>query len=819
MTRRRSAIYLPVALLCAGNLIGFAVVSGKAAPASVVKKEFPKPDVDGTVMKPDGTPAAGAMVTWGTGKEDKLPPLTAVTDDKGQFHFDGKTAWSREESSGTVFAQADGFGITGVRIQYTSDKDFSHTQPLTIALVPAAEARLRFLGPDGKPAAGVMTHVQAFFKNADFIPAPSNLAATSAVSAADGTAVIKNLPLGYETAFVVDNPQFAQLRYPEGQFILTADSGTQWKDIKLQAGGSIDGVMTAPDGRPVAKARVTAQTADSMPKYANTTTDDKGHFSLTQMLPGKYKLSAYLMDPWAATWAARDLPVTLASGEHKSGVKLGILKGAIVKGRILYKNGVKSTGGVNVSVERHTGATVDSAMSVYVEAPGDFHFTLAPGDIKVSVFEGGNSLAQQEFTAKSGETKVVSFTVDAPAPPASVRGIVTDQNGKPVPGATVTFSTASFEPSSTVTSGPDGTFSLSAENSPMIYVRARKGDSVTLKDTPAVDGDNVTLKLQDNALATITGKVVDTNGQPIAGATVTPIEWHARSGDNLDAVTTDASGLYHTGMLPPGFRYSFSTNAKGYASIFTDSLFPQPGETLNAADIVLKRKDSFVAGRVIDSHGFPLARAEVTPNDDRDTHVTTDKQGKFRIDGVAPGDITLEVKKGDEWTNMQVKAGKDDNLIKTYSQAAQQKDQDTRPKPVDYVGKYAPEFNVEKWVNVSPVSMSDLKGKIIVFDMWGCCADQLYETQELAQSLASRGVVAIGLNVSGSKLEDVQAHITQEKLTMPIAIDKDTARALGGGGFEYYSIVGRDGKIAYAGWDSNQMMVVLGKLLAADKSK
>jgi len=780
-------------------------------------KDFPKPDIDGTVMTPDDKPAVGARVTWVTAEKDDKNLLVAVTDEQGRFHFDGKIAWAKKMSLGTVVVQADGYAMSGGRLDVRMDQ--KNPPPIAVTLAPASEAHVKLLDPQGAPAAGAAVRVQGFYKDRNFVNIPDGYpGADKVLSAADGSVSFPGLPQGWTAIIVVDDPRFAQLQYPLNQQKVATAAVTEWEPIKLSLGASIEGVVTTPDGKPVPKAGVQARsTAENTYSQVYAQADENGHFKLEQVVPGQFLVSVNLSPPLSEKMASSDTLVSLSAGQHKIGMKIVLVKGAVITGHVNYRNSIKPASGVGVSVGHRIAGYIANSAYAATDASGNYRVCVSGGLLYVGAQVQGTGNSSQNISAKNGETKTVNFTLDEPLPSAVVHGIVTGQDGKPVAGADILCSTLNYDQPPAVRSGSDGKFTISAANSPMMYLRARKGDSVTIADVPALDGDDVTLKLQDNALASITGKVVDNDGKPITGAKVTGIQWHSRMGLNQDPVTTDNTGNFTLPQLLPGYRYGVQVTAKGFGDGSADQLVPKPGESLSADNIMLKRADSYVAGHVVDSHGFPLANAQVSLGYNDQTTVTTDKQGKFRIDGVAPGDAIVQVKAGDEWMNMQLPTGKDNNVIRTQSMAAQQKEEDTRPKPVDFTGKYAPEFSVSNWVNVSPVAMSDLKGKIIIIDMWGCCADNLFETQQMAQQFASHGVVAIGLNVGGSSLKDVQEHIAKEHLTLPVAIDKDTARGLGGGGFEYYSLIDRAGKIAYTGWDFNQITTKMAGMLADER--
>lgn len=547
-------------------------------------------------------------------------------------------------------------------------------------------------------------------------------------------------------------------------------------------------------------------------------TDEAGHFKVAQLAAAEYTLRADLKPPLSQDWASDGVSCSVAEGGHKTGVNIPLIKGAMITGKVSYIGTHKPAAGIPLMIGHMHGNTLGNEISATTDADGNFRARVAPGFISVYAQIGSGGVRPQQLKVEDGQTSAVSLEIPVPIPPLVVKGIVVDGAGKPVPGADVQVGALNWNTPPPCRSGDDGRFTVSADNTSMVFLRARQGDRVTVDETLALSGDNVTLTLADGVTGSVTGAVVDGDGKPVMGATVTPIQWSMRMGENLPAVTTDAVGGYHFSGLLPGVRYGFQVAMKGYGRGNVDNVVLQPGGSFTAQNVVLPDSNSFVAGHVVDSHGTPLAGATVTWDDDRDVNTTTNKQGAFRLQGVTAGKVVLEVRKDDEWTNMQVDSGKDGVVIRTASQSAQAQQMATQPKPEDSVGKQAPELAVSHWVNVSPVTLEDLRGKFIVFDCWGCCADNLFETQRIVGQLGGRGVVGIGLNVSGSSLKEVQEHVAQEHLTLPVAIDDSTAKGLGTGGFEAYALVDRAGKIAYSGWDFQQLLQTLGQKLAEEQA-
>jgi protocatechuate 3,4-dioxygenase beta subunit len=95
-------------------------------------------------------------------------------------------------------------------------------------------------------------------------------------------------------------------------------------------------------------------------------------------------------------------------------------------------------------------------------------------------------------------------------------------------------------------------------------------------------------------LASLTGRVVDHEGNPVAGANVTPLP--LPSGDfglRLPPVTSDASGRFRAAELPPGCEYSLTVESPGTPRnrrfAFLKQATVKPGETTDVGEIKFDR--------------------------------------------------------------------------------------------------------------------------------------------------------------------------------------------------------------------------------------
>lgn len=96
----------------------------------------------------------------------------------------------------------------------------------------------------------------------------------------------------------------------------------------------------------------------------------------------------------------------------------------------------------------------------------------------------------------------------------------------------------------------------------------------------------------------------------------------------------------------------------------------------------------------------------------------------------------------------------------------------------------APNFvGINRWFNSAPLSMNDLRGRVVMVDFWtyGCynCVNTLPYVTRLYETHKDKGFVVVGVHTPEFPFErsagNVQAAMKRHGITYPVAQDNDSA--------------------------------------------
>jgi len=99
------------------------------------------------------------------------------------------------------------------------------------------------------------------------------------------------------------------------------------------------------------------------------------------------------------------------------------------------------------------------------------------------------------------------------------------------------------------------------------------------------------------------------------------------------------------------------------------------------------------------------------------------------------------------------------------------------------IGRKAPEIISPAWINSEPMSLTDLRGKVILVEFWtfGCTNCRNVEPQVIKwhRTYADRGLVVIGIHTPEFSYEKelgaVKRYVQEEKIPYAVAVDNDFA--------------------------------------------
>lgn len=461
----------------------------------------------------------------------------------------------------------------------------------------------------------------------------------------------------------------------------------QGPTLSLEPALSAGGVVVDESGKPVpgVEIRATPQYEGGMRLAAiassggTTRTSSSGRFRMTVLagLGHDLRLSKTGFAP-----ASAEVP-PLAPGRPAADLRLVLRKGRTAFGRILTQDEKPVAGAEVVLSLTPTGDRMGLRLmrTMAVEAAGLEAVTAADGRFEIRDLPAGT----YELTARgrgyaaitvpglaipegAGSTDLGTVLL---MPGVAVEGQVVDPEGRPVSGAEVSVSEAGssmravlrqhVDPPPPILTGPDGFFRIedrrpgetlnlgayragyAAAGVPGVQVPSDKPVRIVLQPTSAVEG-----------------RVVDPDGRPIAGATVfafasDPMRMGRFRFDGPSGpgpATSDEDGLFRVEGVEPG-TIEVRAAAAGYQAAQIKNLEARPGQDLKGVEVVLS-PGAVVEGRVLSPSGRPVAGARVAVAELESrggqfnpSGAISDGEGRYRMDGIAPGPRAVEAEHPD----------------------------------------------------------------------------------------------------------------------------------------------------------------------------
>ena len=158
----------------------------------------------------------------------------------------------------------------------------------------------------------------------------------------------------------------------------------------------------------------------------------------------------------------------------------------------------------------------------------------------------------------------------------------------------------------------------------------------------------IVVSLRAATMGTLRGRVIDGSGKPVAGAKigmsrmlaagVRSEPWKYRM--NTMHVT-DAEGRFELSGIHQGSHVAIYVNKTGYAGLWSDRVTFGKSAEVTLPDLKLRKATRQLKGRVVNADGQPIAGATVFVHDFAQQQTTTDANGRFQLDGVPNGNLSL----------------------------------------------------------------------------------------------------------------------------------------------------------------------------------
>jgi hypothetical protein len=338
---------------------------------------------------------------------------------------------------------------------------------------------------------------------------------------------------------------------------------------------AMGGQVRGPGGLALAGAVVTVSADDDPLRHREVrtaVTNAAGVWAIVGLEPGVWQVGAAAPGHAPATL---DAPILLTDGQTRDDLVLELRAGdSVVTGQVTDAGG-GDVAGARLSARRTD--THEGLASTRCGADGRYSLSLAPG--RWTVQAEHEAYAPEERTIEVGPGgRIVDFAL---IPGGSVQGRVVDRHGAPVPGLVV-LATLDDRPVAAARNGEDGRFVLRGLAAGALSLSASGPRHATpgavaldLGIAEQVQGVEIVV---DGAF-TISGVVVDGQGQPVGGVVVGGASRGLVSIVRAASPTAGDGRFELQGALPG----RWSLDASGESVL---PLFDGPEVTVDGADVV-----------------------------------------------------------------------------------------------------------------------------------------------------------------------------------------------------------------------------------------
>ncbi|TAJ08120.1 MAG: hypothetical protein EPO68_15800 [Planctomycetota bacterium] len=651
--------------------------------------------ITGRVVWPDQSPAVGARV------EADLDP-SQYTGMGAMTAWRGRSSRARAASDGTFELLGLGsgpFGLSargsreqeGVRSSGAAhaDKVAVGTRELVVVLQPTRALAGRVVDSRGEPYRAFTIEYEAVEANRPFWLGPASASKQSFKDVADGGFAIADLAAG-RWKFRAEVAEQGRSEYAEVDLVEAAPAPLV---LVVKAAASAAGLVVAPDGSPVAGARVRTMFGSGpwatmqmgAEERPETVSDAQGRFELRGLDVGRMKLAA-ASESWAPS---ETIEIELAEGQALTDLRLQLRVGGRILGTVHKKDGQPSAGR---SVMANNTTAGDSKMTSS-DAEGRFEIAhVRPGswqvismgafdqmfdqvsksaeDGKVDPAAWMNEMQMAMVEVEDGKDTHVALGAP-PADPIRVHGrIVAGKEGVQALATFLAEGGSALSSIKLASANDQGEFEIVLEKPGQYTISVQQltdgmGRQNTIefsREIPKVAEHELVLELP---LGSISGTVLGADNQPVEGVRVSlstegAIQAGFLTGGQYNEIVTNARGEYRLPWLRAG-TYTIGAGGSFFGGLLGDrashgravrtGIALADGQNLEGIDFRLGGAGE-IHGRVLDARGEPVEAAAVFVRDEdgrlleRVSMTMSDSAGRYTITGIGEGEYTLSARQG-----------------------------------------------------------------------------------------------------------------------------------------------------------------------------
>ena len=450
---------------------------------------------------------------------------------------------------------------------------------------------------------------------------------------------------------------------------IQVNESTQDKEyvIRMEPGGSAEFHVVDSDQQPIADAFVSVKKDSELWSNAGYCTTDHSGVAVSNKLPNASLIAEVNHEEKGKGYSSIFKPGTK---ENPTLVNITVAKGASVSGRVTGSDG-ELIPGKTIFAEYLSlkGWSKPPQENKTTDENGAYLFeNLTPGSYRISLSNDNwqlKPIQSHEIELEADEERTeVNFTIKGET--KDLRGKVISRKDEPLEGvfvnAVMYLENGNISGTEDATTDENGEFSIKTVitgDDVQYQLQGKEGYAHTIKRVP-MDGKYVIITMRYSG--SISGTVVDPEGQPFSGANVFIIRDYGSfsSESRYNAITTGADGSFRFEDLDP-MDYRVCAEAEGYIQTKSSKMTLVEGETIDNAVIELKRGME-VTGAVVDPSGGPVPSAVISilsyiPNvsSNRNSWGTfgeqefsedavTDSAGMFRIDSFPLEGDTLVIR-------------------------------------------------------------------------------------------------------------------------------------------------------------------------------